>query len=81
MMVDVGDILIFDKQYEFKKIKNRSLVVYYSEVTPMLGEVMGVDEPSKKVFISQRKDTNRNSKIDIKDKSSIIALLSSTQFI
>ena len=81
MMVDVGDILIFDKQYEFKKIKNRSLVVYYSEGTPMLGEVMGVDEPSKKVFISQRKDTNRNSKIDIKDKNNIIALLSSTQFI
>jgi len=80
MMVDVGDILIFDKQYEFKKIRNRSIVVYYSEDLPILGEVMGIDNQTSEVFISQRKDTNRNSKIDVKKQSSIIALLSSAQF-
>jgi len=81
MMVDIGDILIFDKEYEFKKIRNRSIVVYYSEGLPIIGEVMGVNDQTGEVFISQRKDINRNSKIDVKKQESIIALLSSTQFV
>lgn len=81
MMVDIGDILIFDKEYEFKKIRNRSIVVYYSEGLPIIGEVMGVNDQTGEVFISQRKDINRNSKIDVKKQESIVALLSSTQFI
>ena len=53
--------------------------MYTSDGIVLLGEVMGIDG-NKKVYIAQRKDTNRNSKIDVKKYADIIALLSSTKF-
>lgn len=79
LMIDTDDILIFDKECEVDKIKNRSVVVYLSEGNPIFGEVIG-KEDNNKIFISQRKDTLRNSKVDVVSMSNIIGLLSSIQF-
>ena len=79
LMIDTDDIMIFDKEYDSEKIKNRSVVIYLSDKTPIFGEVIGKDDNGK-IFISRRKDTMRNSKVDIKNHSDIIGLLSSIQF-
>jgi len=79
MFVDVGDIIIFDKKYNVKKIRNRSIIVYKDNKNVFLGEVMGINEESE-VFVSELSSAIRHTKVSVIKHQDIIALMSGIQF-
>jgi len=79
MFVDIGDVMIFDKKYNVKKIKNRSMIVYKENNSVFLGEVMGVNEACD-IFVSELSSAIRHTKVSVVKHDDIIALMSGIQF-